>query len=251
MENNELYHHGVKGMRWGVRRTPKQLGHTTPNKKRKPGLPLFKKKKPLTAAEKKAAIEAKKEKVLKSRSPKELYENAHLFSTQELQTAYNRLQLEKNIKNLSPKEVSKGEEYANKFTKFSTKTSEIAESGSRLYDNVAKIYNAFNKKGNKLPLINAKGDKKKNNDDGDEDTPKTNTKKKSSTVDGTVEDNPSSEKASSGSKFKFKRKDKKSDTVIDAEWEDIPADDVSEAIVKKGEAVIERLIEGQARKLLN
>lgn len=24
---NELHHHGIKGMRWGVRRTPEQLGH--------------------------------------------------------------------------------------------------------------------------------------------------------------------------------------------------------------------------------
>ena len=75
MENNELYHHGVKGMRWGVRRTPKQLGHTTPNKKRKLGLPFFKKKqekKSLTAEEKKAAIEAKKEKVLKDNSKQKL-----------------------------------------------------------------------------------------------------------------------------------------------------------------------------------
>ena len=28
----ELFHHGIKGMKWGVRRTPEQLGHRTTNK---------------------------------------------------------------------------------------------------------------------------------------------------------------------------------------------------------------------------
>ncbi len=27
MNNNELAHHGILGMRWGIRRTPEQLGH--------------------------------------------------------------------------------------------------------------------------------------------------------------------------------------------------------------------------------
>ena len=27
--DNELYHHGIKGMKWGIRRTPAQLGHPT------------------------------------------------------------------------------------------------------------------------------------------------------------------------------------------------------------------------------
>lgn len=30
--NGELYHHGIKGMKWGVRRTPEQLGHRAKTK---------------------------------------------------------------------------------------------------------------------------------------------------------------------------------------------------------------------------
>lgn len=34
MERNELTHHGIKGMKWGVRRTPEQLGHKKVTKSR-------------------------------------------------------------------------------------------------------------------------------------------------------------------------------------------------------------------------
>ena len=31
----EIWHHGIKGMKWGVRRTPEQLGHRTKSKRTK------------------------------------------------------------------------------------------------------------------------------------------------------------------------------------------------------------------------
>lgn len=32
--DNELYHYGVKGMKWGIRRTPAQLGHESKKRNR-------------------------------------------------------------------------------------------------------------------------------------------------------------------------------------------------------------------------
>lgn len=37
MANDELMHYGVKGMKWGIRRTPAQLGHKTSSKKTEKG----------------------------------------------------------------------------------------------------------------------------------------------------------------------------------------------------------------------
>lgn len=111
-------HYGVKGMKWGIRRTPAQLGHavakgakkvksavTTTSAKRKA------KKKAEEDRKQQEDTEAKKNRILKSRSAKLLYQNADLFTTQELQTAYNRLNLERNIANLGASEKSSGRKF--------------------------------------------------------------------------------------------------------------------------------------------
>ena len=202
-----LTHSGIKGMKWGVRRYQNKDGTLTPEGRKRY---LASDGKTLTKAGKKKFAnkdgslnekgkkmykamednrENERERVINSRSAKELYDNAHLFTTQELQNAYNRLSLERNIKSLAPKEVDKGEEYYNKIKKFTDNTANLIESGTKLYNGLAKIYNATSSgKENPLPIvkdgdgggkkkIKVKTDKKTNDDSSDKQSkPKTDKK---------------------------------------------------------------------------
>ena len=96
MDNDELMHYGVPGMKWGVRRTPAQLGR----KKTSSSKSLFGKKKPKPKAKTKSES-SKEETVPKKKSVKEM-------SDEELNAAIRRMQLEQTYASLSPQKVSTG-----------------------------------------------------------------------------------------------------------------------------------------------
>lgn len=225
MGNTYLIHHGIKGQKWGIRRTAAQLGHKVSSS--------FKKRRETRAAVKAAkktqkvelTVEQKKEQVLKSRSAAELYKNAPLFSTNELQSAYNRLSLERNIKNLIPKEVTRGEEFIRKMEKVSNvfKTSaNTISNASKLYNNVAKVFNAMSDDNDDhLPLINIDD----NNNNGGKKG-KNKGKKQSSSENGS-NNNPSPAQDDNSNKSSSKKnKSNKSSDIPHWEGEVVNNDDV-------------------------
>ena len=100
MDNDELMHYGVPGMKWGVRRTPAQLGR----KKTSSSKSLFGKKKPKPKPKVKSES-SKEETAPKKKSVKEM-------SNEELNAAIDRMRLEQTYASLSPQKVSMGKKIA-------------------------------------------------------------------------------------------------------------------------------------------
>lgn len=92
MENCELYHHGVKGQKWGVRRSPEQLGHRT-------------KKQTNRYSDMSDDVKAVSE--LRKKKP-------YQMSNAELRKLNERIQLEQQYSNLNPSTVNKGLKAVNK-----------------------------------------------------------------------------------------------------------------------------------------
>lgn len=93
--DNELYHHGVKGMKWGVRKTPVRSSSGATQKRKSNTLSLFKKKKTTR-------------KVSSANSSPAQTKSIKDMSDDELRKKIERVQLEQDYLQLDPKAVSRG-----------------------------------------------------------------------------------------------------------------------------------------------
>lgn len=112
--NGELYHHGVKGMRWGVRRTKTQLGGSRLHKKQR------------------AASEGAHDDYKRAHSGKKVKS----MSDSELRSVNNRLQMERQYKDLTRK-TSKGKAITSAIIK-TAGTIAATEAAYKTYERVGR-----------------------------------------------------------------------------------------------------------------
>jgi hypothetical protein len=108
-----LYHYGILGMKWGVRRSKAGLSGARRS--------------------------------LKSGSTGE--KNAKEMSDDELRKAVNRLQLEQQYSKLAANDISRGREYAQKVIKTATGVAAVTTTALTLYNNAGKIKAIIEKRG--------------------------------------------------------------------------------------------------------
>lgn len=105
---NELMHWGIKGMRWGIRRTPEQLGKQSAKKKAELEKDKFK------TSEKKSISEMSDEELQKENNRRQLENDLQRKKNDELDLENKRLELEKKYAELNPPKVSLGKKIYDK-----------------------------------------------------------------------------------------------------------------------------------------
>lgn len=157
-----LQHHGIKGMRWGIRRFQKKDGSLTPvGKKRYAKNPPDEDddkandvaKKGSSESESPEDYEARKQKAIKSGGVNEVLEFKNDLTPQQRTEAYNRIQWEQNMKNLAPKQVDEGKERVDKFFKKVDTVAGYADTAAKTWNTFANFYNAFSSSDVSLPKI--------------------------------------------------------------------------------------------------
>lgn len=144
MENVELTHHGILGMKWGRRRYQNKDGSLTEAGKKRYGG---------DEDQPKESYEEGKARAVKSGSAKEVLRYKGDLTQQEMQFAISRIKWEKEMKGIEASETVTGKDRVDKFFEGVKTATGYAGKAIQAYNTVANIVNAFSDRDVDLPKI--------------------------------------------------------------------------------------------------
>ena len=192
MENNELYHFGINGQKWGIRRYQNEDGSRTPEgrihygyknispsgeivkdrreiriEKREARKAAREAKRVAKEEKKRAEFEKKKEEAVRSGSIEDVMKYSKYLTNDEKRVAIERLRYDSQLSEMASKHLdakSKLAEQNSKWNKLKKVTKRIGETGTMIddvtkaYNSAAKVINTFSDE--PLTLIGDKSQKK-------------------------------------------------------------------------------------------